>query len=293
VEAVATDRHHATTEVAWASSIARAAIVRDHWPESFSAVMQLADAHFIDLCLTPRPSGASGRFADHWARHRYEQFGKVFMIPAGLAITTRSSAGQQRSLRVWFDPQGVSEWLEDEQDWSDLRLSATLDIRSPRVRNIVARLASELQSPGLAGEMMADLLTRELAIECARFFREMPERLHGGLAPWRLRLIDERNAEEGAAPTLDELAKLVGLSVRQLTRAFRVSRGCSIGSHIEQQRIAVACSHLEMGGSIKQVASRLGFASPSGFAQAFRSARGETPRSYRARTRSQTRRLMA
>jgi len=187
----------------------------------------------------------------------------------------------------------MEELLENEQDWSDPRLSATLDIRGSRVIEILSRLASEIQSPGFAGEMMAELLTMQLAVECTRFFHSVPERSSGGLASWRLRLIEERSAEEGAAPTLGELAQLVSLSVRQLTRAFRASRGCSIGSYIEQQRIATACSHLEQEMSIKEVAFRLGFASPSGFSQAFRSACGETPRTYRARTRRGVRPIMA
>ena len=44
----------------------------------------------------------------------------------------------------------------------------------------------------------------------------------------RLRLIDERLADDPSAPPLGELADLCDLSVRQLTRGFKVSRACSI-----------------------------------------------------------------
>jgi len=98
---VAASRQEATIEAVCTSAIARAEIVRNHWLEDFSAVMQFPDVHFVDLCLTSRPHGARGRFADHWARHRYEQIGRAFMIPAGLAMDARTSAGQQRALRVW------------------------------------------------------------------------------------------------------------------------------------------------------------------------------------------------
>ena len=39
----------------------------------------------------------------------------------------------------------------------------------------------------------------------------------------------------GPLPSLAELAELCALSVRQLTRGFRASRGCSLGEHIAQR----------------------------------------------------------
>ena len=47
----------------------------------------------------------------------------------------------------------------------------------------------------------------------------------GRLAPWRLKVIDDRLRDAHTAPTLTELAALCYLSVRQLTRSFRESRG--------------------------------------------------------------------
>jgi AraC family transcriptional regulator len=105
----------------------------------------------------------------------------------------------------------------------------------------------------------------------------------GGLAAWRLRLIDERLREIRAAPTLEELAKLCNLSVRQLTRGFRASRGRSIGEHVAQCRIENAKRLLATDESVKAIAYSLGFSSPSSFSFAFRRATGETPREFRQR----------
>jgi AraC family transcriptional regulator len=285
MNAMTTFTQEMTVEAERATAIAQAQIVRLSWPEPFSAKLLNEDAHVLDFCLTPRPSGAIGRFAEFWPRTRYEQFGKVFLIPAGLEMEVRAGAGEQRALRVMFNPRTVCEWLDVEQDWSDRRLSASLDIHVPQIPVILRRLAQELENPGFAGDTMTELLNMQLAIEIARFLRSVPERASGGLAPWRLRLIDERIQQDGQAPTLQDLAGLVDLSVRQLTRGFRDSRGCSIGSYIEQKRIEAACCHLKRGMSVKQVSYVLGFASPSGFSHAFRMARGETPRTYRARER--------
>lgn len=83
-------------------------------------------------------------------------------------------------------------------------------------------------------------------------------------------------------PSLSELASLCSLSVRQLARAFRASRGVSIGDHIAQCRIEHARRMLAGADSIKSIAYDLGFASPSSFSFAFRSATGQTPREFRS-----------
>jgi AraC family transcriptional regulator len=99
----------------------------------------------------------------------------------------------------------------------------------------------------------------------------------GGLAGWRLRLIDERVQQIGRAPTIAELSELCKISPRQLQRGFRVSRGCSIGHHIEHCRIENAKRLLQRGEAIGNVATALGYASQSSFSFAFRRATGSTP----------------
>jgi AraC-like DNA-binding protein len=83
-------------------------------------------------------------------------------------------------------------------------------------------------------------------------------------------------------PTLSELAALFKLSVRQLTRGFRASRGCSIGDYVANSRIERAKRLLASDQSIKTIAYALGFNSSSGFCFAFRRATGMTPGEFRA-----------
>jgi AraC family transcriptional regulator len=125
----------------------------------------------------------------------------------------------------------------------------------------------------------------QISIELGRYCMTVRERpTQGALAPWRIRLIEERltSADEASKPpTLSELAQACNMSVRQLTRAFRASRGCSIGDYIAQCRIDHAKRMLASDQSIKAVAYALGFSSPSSFSYAFRSATGQTPREYK------------
>jgi AraC family transcriptional regulator len=130
--------------------------------------------------------------------------------------------------------------------------------------------------------MLVELIAGQLAIELARYCMAIAEGpVTGGLAPWRLRLIDERMREVHKAPTLTELADLCGLSVRQLTRAFRISRGSSIRQYVALSQVEHAKRLLTSEESVKAIAHSLGFSSSSKFAFAFRRATGETPREFR------------
>jgi len=271
---------HGAMEAACRTSLARSQLVSFTFGRPVDDTILVEDP-VVDLCLSPRPDGACARFAN-WETNRFEKIGDVFFLPAGMELHTRASSGRQRSVISCFNADMLARWFGGELEWTDRALSSTLNINSTQVRQLMQRIARELVSPGFASEMMIELLNMQLAIELARYFRDMPERFAGGLSPWRLRMIDDRIGQFESTPTLDELASLVGMSVRQLTRGFRNSRGISIGAYVEEQRGEEARRLLGTDLSIKDVAWRLGFASPSGFSYAFRKATGETPRSFRS-----------
>jgi AraC family transcriptional regulator len=134
----------------------------------------------------------------------------------------------------------------------------------------------------LGRNVLVELLFTELAVELARYFRCPNEETRtGGLEPWRLRLIEERLRDAEDLPTLDELARLCSLSVRQLSQGFRVSRNGSIGTYLVNSRIEKAKKLLAGEESVKTIAYTLGFASPSSFCHAFRRATGKTPLEFR------------
>jgi AraC family transcriptional regulator len=244
-----------------------------------------AERYWLDMCLTPRPEGVRGCYRERWGPHRYEQLGEVFLVPPGEGLHVRSDRGaDQRSVVCELDAAAVERWLPGGIEWTDRRLAASLDIVHPHIRSCLFRLAEEAKHPGLGSRELTELLAGQLAIEVARYCEAIAEGpMVGGLASWRLRRIDERLEQQGPSPALEELADLCGISVRQLTRGFRASRGCSIGDHIALTRIQVAKRLLDSPESIKAIAFMLGFASPSSFSYAFRRATGSTPRQFRAR----------
>ena len=265
-------------------------LVRFHVPGPADDILREEETYWLDLCLTPRPANARACYLDRWRPDRFERIGRVFLLPPREIMQVRSEGGPtQASVLCHLRPEPFRQWFEGDLEWTDCRVEAGLDIPDGNIRRLLLRLADELRNPGFASEAMVELIVAQLAIELGRYclaIKEGPQA--GGLAPWRLRLIDERLREVRKAPTLSELAMLCNMSVRQLTRAFRASRGLSIGDHVAQSRIDTAKRLLTTDESVKGVAYSLGFASPSSFSFAFRRATGQTPREFQERVTTRT-----
>jgi AraC family transcriptional regulator len=263
-----------------------AQIVGFHIPEPTDSVLRSEGVYQLNFCLTPRPLYTRGCYPRHWGPHRYEPLGEIFLIPPGEELHIKGGAGEQASLTCQLRPEAIEAILGEALEWTELRLAEALDITNARIRSLLFRLTEEVRHPGFAGAQMIEFLSGELAVELGRFCIEVVERtVTGGLASWRLRLIDERLGDDPTAPTLEELARLCAISVRQLTRGFRASRGSSIGDYIEQRRMETAKRMLMAGDSVKAIAFAMGFASPSSFTYAFRRAVGISPTHFRTRQR--------
>jgi AraC family transcriptional regulator len=265
--------------------VATAQLAHFHVTDPADNIMREKEEYWLDLCLTPRPRNARACYRDHWAPHRFERIGNVFVLPPQETMQTKSDGGSpQTSVVCHLRPEAMRQWFDGDLLWTDRRLEASLNIPDANIRGLLLRMAEELRNPGFASEMLVELVAAQLVIELGRYCTTIADSpASGGLAPWRLRLIDERLREVREAPTLGELAALCNLSVRQLTRGFRASRACSIGDHVAFSRLDNAKQLLTTEQSVKAIAYSLGFASPSSFCFAFRRATGETPRQYRQR----------
>jgi AraC-like DNA-binding protein len=92
---------------------------------------------------------------------------------------------------------------------------------------------------------------------------------------------------EGVQPTLSELADLLDVGERTLSRQL-AAEGCNLrrlGSAIRYQR---ACALLrDSAQPIEQIGARLGYGSPAAFSTAFRNCSGTSPRTYRKAARGE------
>ena len=273
-----------TVDAEWSGTKLSAHLVRFDIPSPTDSVMTPEPIYQINMCLTPRPLNARACYRQRWGSNRFERLGDIFLVPPGEQLQFRGERGRQISIICRIAPSALASVIGHEPEWSDAKLLATLDISSARIRALLFRLTEEVRYPGFASEAMFAHLGGELAIELARFYLERDEQpATGGLAGWRLRLIDEALSSSSGAPSLGELARLCNVSVRQLTRGFKVSRGCSIGDYAEQRRMERAKRMLVDGESVKTIAFAMGFASPSSFTFAFRRAVGISPSLFRQR----------
>lgn len=275
--------NYSRVETESAIGLGRVKVVHQFWNEPIN-VSGLAHEHHLELTLLPVSRNAKVCFVDHWGPHRFEPMGQMFLLPADQAVHAKSDCRQQNSIVCNFDPEAVEKWFERSLDWTDCRLQSALDINNPRIRSLLFTIGEELRTPGFASSTLVELMAGQIAIELSRHLAGIDDNhVGGGLSPWRLRLIEQRLADDSTPPSLTELGALCNLSVRHLTRAFRVSRGRSIGSYIAERRLDHAKRMLAEGLSIKAAAFNTGFSAPSNFTAAFVRATGETPRQYRQR----------
>lgn len=239
--------------------------------------------YWIDFCLTPRRPNADARFCDHWSPARYAQLGSLIALPPREQVELRSTGGRHASLICQLQAEAVERWLPEDYVWTERRLEASLGIANEAIKALMLRLNEELKTPCSSSVALCDAIVAQLAIELARHFAAASAAdTKGGLASWRLRAVDERIADPSAIyPTAAELASLCRLSPRQFSRAFRASRGCSIGSYLAQARIEAAKRRLLTKVSINQIAAALGYSSQSSFSASFRRSTGTTPGMFR------------
>lgn len=264
--------------------IATAQLIQLHLHDPSESPMIERDSYWLDMCLAPRPRNSRLCYRDRWTHQRFENIGQILLVPPHEAVEYRTEGGpSQASILCHIQPASLHKWFDGGLQWTNRKIEAGLDIRSAHIRSLLLRLADEMRHPSFASTTLVELIAAQLTIELGRYFGQFSELPQPGeLAPWCLRLIDERLQQAPEAPTLNELAQLCGLSVRQLTRRFRTSRGCSIGEYIAESRIDHAKRLLAGGQSIKSAAYALGFASASSFCSAFRRATSMSPGEFRA-----------
>jgi AraC family transcriptional regulator of adaptative response / methylphosphotriester-DNA alkyltransferase methyltransferase len=106
----------------------------------------------------------------------------------------------------------------------------------------------------------------------------------------RASLLEEANeivAREYASDlSLDDIARRVASSRRQLQRAYAEIGGTTFRDHLTQVRMERAAEMLETRAlTVREVANRVGYRQPAQFAKAFRRHRGVAPSDFRGNGR--------
>jgi AraC-like DNA-binding protein len=169
---------------------------------------------------------------------------------------------------------------------------AAANLRAARSEAPLRRLMRALLEDVRAGNPSGPVLGEELLAALVHLTHPLAatrQATHDGRrpvdAPRRLRRVTEAIHEELDQPlSLVRLASLAGMSVRQLTRCFRLELGLSPHDYITRARIERARSMIATSqGSLDEIAWSVGFASRSHMALAFRKATGHPPSYFRNR----------
>lgn len=236
---------------------------------------------FLDLALSPRPGRPCGGYRG-MGEGRASALGDVLFVPARSELYTEWGEGEQTSICCGFDRMGFDH---DEPGLSDDALQASLDVRSPTVREALRRIAGEITQPGFCSEMLTQAIWLQAAIELQRYLRVSGgdgEIGGGGMSRTQLQRIDDRIAQPGKPPSVAELAADCGLSTRHFFRQFKAATGQTLTSYVTDRKIGRAKQLLGQSGSaIKVIAWDCGFDSAAAFSAAFRKATGFTPRRFR------------
>lgn len=154
--------------------------------------------------------------------------------------------------------------------------------RHDRLAQLFTMAERELAMPGFASDLMIDGLLRAMFTVLARRDNApLPSpRVH--LPPLKLkRVTDFIEAELGRGISLDDIARIAGLSPFHFSRVFKMATGDTPYRFLGTRRLARARALLSGATPLAEIALACGFASQSHFTAAFTKSFGMSPGRYR------------
>lgn len=198
-------------------------------------------------------------------------------IPAGLAH--RTTLRRVRTVSVFFAPEMVPATAGTPGGAERARVLPA----APVLREMIVYGARwPITRP--TSDPTADAYFQALALIVAELLdHEMPLSLPTSHDPVIAEVMRYTNANLGSV-TAAEVARTVGWSERTLRRRFPAETGMTWRQYLLHSRLLRAMALLaDPQPTVLDVATHVGFASPTAFARSFRAALGETPTEYRRR----------
>jgi AraC family transcriptional regulator len=218
----------------------------------------------------------------------FRPVGTLSFIAPGVSVTMRGD-GPLTSATCLLDTGFLKALAEVG---GDLRLE-TIDfirtIASERLTYLGAAMFREIAAPGFAASLFAESVGMQIALEIARYDgrRNAEGGIYsGGLAPWQMQRLESYVHDHLSEDlTLISLARLLGISVRHLSRTVRQAKGVGVHRWIAECRLLEARRMLSATQlPIHEIARRSAFGSANAFSTAFRAASGLAPSEYRRLT---------
>lgn len=250
------------------------------WEERVESAFE-ASSYYLDYSLGPRMTNARCLRPGH---HGSPPPGDIVFLPKGVSFPTHCDPGNHSLLCLTFENDRARRLFDSEEMLGDL--SPCFDVRVPRIRQALARLAEEVRNPGFGQDILVESIAVALVVDLCRHLSEQGKvrgSTTGRIADWRLRRLREQiDAGLSGSLSVADLAAECGMSARHLIRTFKASTGVTLSNFIADARIERAKQELMADDMmIKVIAGNCGFQSAAAFSAAFRKATGLTPRQYR------------
>jgi AraC-like DNA-binding protein len=206
-----------------------------------------------------------------------------FFAP-GISMSLRGSTPYTTALCV-FRADFLADMSNTESEFRLGEIDILTSIESERLAYLGRMMLHEAIQPGFASSIFAEAMGMAIVLEIARYDRALrsSEGKHSKLARWQMRRLESyvRDHLSGQL-NLSELARLLGISVRHLSRTVKEAKGIGVHRWIAECRVAEARRLLaETELSVHEVAQRSAFQSAAAFSAAFRAASGFTPGEFR------------
>ena len=243
------------------------------------------ESSYIELTRIRAIGRYSRQGGDKWS-----ELGNVRYHPGGDEFHCRWYEDRQTVLLCAFDTADV---IGCDADINKTHLSKTHDIRNAYLLNLLTRAQQEVLNPGLVGDVVLDALGSEIINEWKNQFihtLDIPSHRSRGeqLSQHEVRNIVARIREERCPPTMSNLSKEHGVSVRHFNRLFRQASAENIADVFRRERLNRATDLLKNPTLlVKEVAFLCGFDSSAAFCKSFRSSTGLSPQQFRVSVKKQ------
>jgi len=217
--------------------------------------------------------------------------GAVALLNPEVVHTGQAGVPDGWSYRVLYPQVRVVTGIAAELGWArgtpDFRDTVIYDARSAavlRAAHVAAEHGDRLASSSLLSAAVATLLSAHAGPARASARAAPPCR--PGRAPGAVALVRDLLGEQlTQPPSLDELARLTGMSPFALLRAFRAETGLPPHAYLNQQRVRVARLLLDDGAPPARVAAQTGFADQAHLTRHFKRVVGVPPGAYQRERR--------
>jgi AraC-like DNA-binding protein len=205
-----------------------------------------------------------------------------FLAP-GVSMATHGSGPVTGALCV-FSPHFLASLSETDDQMPFSKVDCLTSINSGRLAYLGQLMFREAVTPSFASSLFAEAMGLAIAVEIARCDGQSDDdSRRGGLANWQARRLESYIRDHLSEElSLSELARLLGFSVRHLSRAERQAKGVSVHRWLAETRLSEARRLLAATDlPIHEIARRSAFHSASAFASAFHAASGLAPGEFR------------